>query len=398
MSSADPIFKSRFDPGEERKSPGPQLVTTGESPTSGALSPAGSQSASLEMAGLTDHGSRLHRSEPESQPPLTFSLAMSPTSPVTAGGAWVSPVLQMPSSLPHMWIPTQRESRFRASRKRLEQIMDKLIDGGESAKAPKTVVIVAHPDDEAIGVGARLKSLPDAIIVHVTDGAPRDPVYAQKKGFATREEYARARQDELAAALSLVGVGPDRTRCLNMVDGEATERLVELSYALADLLDEFRPEVVLTHPYEGGHTDHDATAFAVHLACGMLRREGVPAPLVLEFTSYNFKDGERTIGEFIPFFGVTAKQADLPAELQTLKREMYDCFISQKECLSAFPVEREKFRPAPRYTFTKPPHSGPLLYERFSNLASGEQWRDQARRALERLRAKRRSTRTLAMN
>ncbi|MGI8619558.1 MAG: hypothetical protein ACR2L6_10815 [Gemmatimonadaceae bacterium] len=59
-------------------------------------------------------------------------------------------------------------------------------------------------------------------------------------------------------------------------------------------------------------------------------------------------------------------------------------------------MEREKFRPAPRYTFTKPPHSGPLLYERFSNLASGEQWRDQARRALERLRAKRRSTRTLA--
>ncbi|HUR92344.1 MAG TPA: PIG-L family deacetylase [Gemmatimonadaceae bacterium] len=315
--------------------------------------------------------------------------------PNTAGGAWVSPVLQLPSSVPHMWIPTQRESRFRVSRKRLEQILDKLIDGTESAKAPKTVVVVAHPDDEAIGVGARLRSLPDALIVHVTDGAPRDPVYAQKKGFSTREEYARARQDELAAALSLVGVGPERTRCLNVVDGEATSRLVELAYTMADLLDEFRPEVVLTHPYEGGHTDHDATAFAVHLACGMLRREGVHAPLVLEFTSYNFKDGERTIGEFIPFFGIKAKQADLPAELQTLKREMYDCFVSQKECLSAFPVEREAFRPAPRYTFTQAPHRGPLLYERFSNLATGEQWRDQARRALERLRAKRRSLRTL---
>lgn len=394
MSASDPTFRSgQHQPGS--RSPGPKLIITGEHAEERVQTAATMAPVTLEMVGtISDTWSA--RREESAPPALTFGLAAPPSVPRTAGGAWVSPVLQMPASVPHMWIPTQRESRFRASRKRLEQILDKLVDGTQSSKAPKTVVVVAHPDDEAIGVGARLKSLPDALIVHVTDGAPRDPVYAQKKGFATREEYARARQDELLAALSLVGVGPERTRCLNVVDGEATQRLVELAYAMADLLDEVRPEVVLTHPYEGGHTDHDATAFAVHLACGMLRREGVAAPLVLEFTSYNFNEGERTVGEFIPFFGVTAKQADLPAELQKLKREMYDCFLSQKECLSAFPVEREKFRPAPRYTFTQPPHRGPLLYERFSNLASGEQWRDQARRALERLRAKRRSTRTLA--
>ena len=393
MSSADRSLRIELEQPEQGPS-GPKLVVTGEFPMHGG----DAQSPGMLENATPIPGCLALRSEPEPElaPPLTFSLAGSPSVPHTAGGAWVSPVLQLPSSVPHMWIPTQRESRFRASRKRLEQIIDKLIDGTQSDRAPKTVVVVAHPDDEAIGVGARLRSLPDALIVHVTDGAPRDPVYAQKKGFATREEYARARQEELAAALRVVGVGPERTRCLNVVDGEATQRLVELAYSLADLLDEFRPEVVLTHPYEGGHTDHDATAFAVHLACGMLRREGVSAPLVLEFTSYNFQDGERTIGEFIPFFGVKAKQADLPPELQALKREMYDCFVSQKECLSVFPVEREKFRPAPRYTFTQPPHRGPLLYERFSNLATGEQWRDQARRALERLRAKRRSTRTLS--
>lgn len=384
--------------GQKEPDGRPKLVITGESLV-GTLEGAGLAQASAVGTLTPPNGNWIaQRSEPEPAPALTFGLAASPSVPHTVGGAWVNPVLQMPASVPHMWIPTQRESRFRASRKRIENFIDKLIDGTEAERPPRTVVVVAHPDDEAIGVGARLKSLPDAIIVHVTDGAPRDPVYAQKKGFATREEYSRARQDELAAALRLVGVGPERTRCLNVVDGEATERLVELAYAMADIFDEFRPEVVLTHPYEGGHTDHDSTAFAVHLACGMLRREGVPAPLVLEFTSYNFKDGERTIGEFIPFFGVNAKQAELPTELQALKREMYDCFVTQKECLSAFPVEREKFRPAPRYSFTQPPHQGPLLYERFSNLVSGEQWRDQARRALERLRAKRRATRTLATN
>lgn len=395
MSSADPNFNNEREQREPAES-GSRLVLPGETPPEGIQAAAAAAPVTLEMVTPVTGEWRSQRAEPAPPPPLTFSLAASPSVPHTAGGGWVNPVLQMPASVPHMWIPTQRESRFRASRRRLEQVIDKLIDGSEAERLPRTVVVVAHPDDEAIGVGARLKSLPDALIVHVTDGAPRDPVYAQKKGFATREEYSRARQEELAAALSLVGVGPERTRCLNVVDGEATDRLVELAYAMADLMDEFRPEVVLTHPYEGGHTDHDATAFAVHLACGMLRREGVPAPLVLEFTSYNFKDGERTVGEFIPFFGVTARQADLPPELQNLKREMYDCFVSQKDCLSAFPVEREKFRPAPRYTFTQPPHRGPLLYERFSNLVSGEQWRDQARRALERLRAKRRTTRTLA--
>lgn len=397
MPSADSNVKVDFlqGPGEPR--PAPDLFVTGESSVI-AQSSGSLQSGTLEIGSATGGLRASSRAEAVAAPPLTFSLAAAPGMPNTAGGAWTAPVLQMPSSVPHMWIPTQRESRFRASRRRLEQIIDKLIDGTAHEHPPRTVVVVAHPDDEAIGVGARLKSLPDAIIVHVTDGAPRDPVYAQKKGFATREEYSRARQDELAAALKLVGVGPERTRCLNVVDGEATQRMVELAYSLADILDEVRPEVVLTHPYEGGHTDHDATAFAVHLACGMLRREGVAAPLVLEFTSYNFKDGERTIGEFIPFFGVKAKQADLPSELQALKREMYDCFVSQKECLSAFPVERERFRPAPRYTFTQAPHRGPLLYERFSNLTTGEQWRDQARRALERLRAKRRASRTLASN
>ena len=38
-----------------------------------------------------------------------------------------------------------------------------------------------------------------------------------------------------------------------------------------------QPDVVLTHPYEGGHSDHDSTAFAVHLAAGILRRDGRPA-------------------------------------------------------------------------------------------------------------------------
>src|SRR5688500_11147741 len=386
MSASDPT--SKIDQSQdEGNSPGRKLIITGEHAEESVQTAATAVPITLEMAASISDTWSSRREESAPPPALTFGLAAPPSVPRTAGGAWVTPVLQMPESVPHMWIPTQRESRFRASRKRLEQIMDKLIDGTQSSRPPKTVVVVAHPDDEAIGVGARLKSLPDALIVHVTDGAPRDPIYAQKKGFATREEYARARQDELLAALTLVGVGPDRTRCLNVVDGEATERLVELAYAMADLLDEVRPEVVLTHPYEGGHTDHDATAFAVHLACGLLRREGLKPPALLEMTSYYRRESRRVVHDFLPH-----KRADkgqrtvhLDQEQQERKREMYDCFATQRQVLRTFATEMEKFRPAPRYNFTRPPHEGQLNYERFGEPYRGHRWRRDAEEALARL-------------
>ena len=68
---------------------------------------------------------------------------------------------------------------------------------------------------------------------------------------------------------------------------------------------------------------------------------------------------------------------------------MYERFVSQQECLAAFGTEREKFRAAPRYVFTTPPHGGPLLYELSKALDSGT-WRERAERALNRLRTRKR--------
>jgi N-acetylglucosamine malate deacetylase 2 len=159
---------------------------------------------------------------------------------------------------------------------------------------------------------------------------------------------------------------------------------------VAGILDELRPEVVLTHPYEGGHTDHDATAFAVHLACGVLRREGVPAPIVLELTSYHNRGGQRVHADFLPFWTVPTRRVDLPPEAQVLKARMFRYFTTQQKVLSAFPLNVERFRIAPRYVFTVPPHDGPLDYERYCTTITGAEWRANAEKALHILRAKRR--------
>jgi LmbE family N-acetylglucosaminyl deacetylase len=154
-------------------------------------------------------------------------------------------------------------------------------------------------------------------------------------------------------------------------------------------MDEIRPDIVLTHPYEGGHSDHDATAFAVQLACGVLRRDKVPAPVVLELTSYHNVSGTRRVFEFLPFLGSEERTIRLTESERELKKRMYQEFVSQAHVLKRFPIQIERFRPAPRYLFTQAPHPGQLDYERFCTLITGAQWRKNAEKALETLRTRR---------
>jgi N-acetylglucosamine malate deacetylase 2 len=294
---------------------------------------------------------------------------------------------------PSVILRPRPDSRFALPRATSEQLLGRLVlETPLAGPPPKATVVVAHPDDEAIGAGALMRELPDVVVAHITDGAPRHIDAVLRSGHETREEYARARRDEVVAALALVGIPERRIRCLGYVDGEAALRLVEISYAVAALLDELRPEVVLTHPYEGGHTDHDATAFAVHLACGVLRREGAPAPIVLELTSYHNRDGRRVHSDFLPFWPVPTRRVDLPHDAQLLKARMFRYFTTQQKVLSAFPLNVERFRIAPRYVFTTPPHDGPLDYERYCTTITGAEWRANAEQALHILRAKRRAS------
>jgi LmbE family N-acetylglucosaminyl deacetylase len=297
------------------------------------------------------------------------------------------PLIQTPGLI----IAPDRDARYRPPAEITGEVLNRIADRAAFAKAlPTTLVVVAHPDDEAIGAGGLLAGLPDAVVAHVTDGAPRDERYAQSKGFQTREEYARARRREVTNALAHVGITPERCRGLGYVDGEASLQLLELVFDVADLMDEVRPDVVLTHPYEGGHSDHDATAFAVHLACGVLRRDNVPTPIVLELTSYHNLSGTRRVYSFLPFIGAEQKTIKLTEAEKALKARMYEEFASQKQVLQQFPINIERFRPAPRYLFTKAPHEGQLDYERFCTLITGAQWRRNAEKALDSLRTRRR--------
>lgn len=284
------------------------------------------------------------------------------------------------------------ESRFSLGGSRSETILEQLI----AAKASTTeeplrlLIVVAHPDDEAIGAGALLGKYPSAVVAHLTDGGGVGERTALARGFPSRADYSAARRQEVIRALSFVGIPAKNVRSLGVPDGEAGNRLEQCCRVVMDLFDAVQPDVVLTHPYEGGHSDHDATAFAVHLAAGCLRREGGHAPILLELTSYHNQNGERVRGQFLPHEGVLVRTMLLDDDARALKAGMFSAFSSQLDVVGKFPLDAERFRIAPRYVFTEAPHAGVLDYERYCVTITGQDWRARAARALESLRSRKR--------
>ena len=67
-------------------------------------------------------------------------------------------------SSPGVIIKPPRATRFKAGRKTGEHVLERLVAMGPVDVAPPRVaVIVAHPDDEAIGAGILLAEIPDAV-------------------------------------------------------------------------------------------------------------------------------------------------------------------------------------------------------------------------------------------
>ncbi|WP_162913003.1 PIG-L deacetylase family protein [Rhodospirillaceae bacterium SYSU D60014] len=249
-------------------------------------------------------------------------------------------------------------------------------------QVPSAAIVAAHPDDEVIGAGGQLSRLRALTLLHVTDGAPRNMRDAAAGGFETRQAYARARRGELEQALALAGIAPQQTDRIGIADQEAAFHLAELALTLAERLDRICPDIVVTHPYEGGHPDHDSTAFAVHGACDLLKRRNGVSPAIVEMASYHMRDGTIAALEFLPNGDHDIVLLPLTDAQQCLKRRMIACFASQAAMLTRFPPDREPFRPAPTYDFRRPPHAGRLFYELFDWGMTGARWRALAGTAL----------------
>jgi N-acetylglucosamine malate deacetylase 2 len=260
----------------------------------------------------------------------------------------------------------------------------------EELVALRVLVLAAHPDDETIGASTVLARSRGCSVAYLTDGAPRDSAFWTGGRYASRSDYAKVRRDEAIRALRIAGVSGERIHWLEAVDQEAVFAIEALVERFKLLLDSSPTNIVITHPYEGGHPDHDTAALVAHLAiAGQSRRIGL-----FEMTSYHARDGGCVVGEFLAcepnvWEAIDTKtgksRSALSEEDRDRKRRMLKEFISQQPVLKDFPVDRELLRRAPTYDFSQPPHEGKLWYECMRWPMTAKRWRELAAEATARV-------------
>jgi LmbE family N-acetylglucosaminyl deacetylase len=231
---------------------------------------------------------------------------------------------------------------------------------------PRAMLVFAHVDDETIALGARMGRFQEAHFVHVTDSAPRNEEDSRAHGFAALADYRQAREHELMEMFAVAGLSRVSHNCLNVPDQEASLQLAEITREVAQHIAHHEPEVIFTHPFEGGHPDHDACALAVHHAVTTHDAQKNTAPVIIEAPFYHAGPQGFEAGTFPRSDRSTAEVVyELsPAERQR-KHALIACFVTQQETLKGFHDATERYRIAPKYNFTRLPHPGKVLYDHY---------------------------------
>lgn len=227
----------------------------------------------------------------------------------------------------------------------------------------RTLVVVAHPDDESVGCGALLGRMRRPVVVFCTDGAPHNPYFWQ--AHETRERYRDLRRQEARAALATSGVTE-----LHFLDFSDQELFRNAPAALAELsriARQAEPDALLTLAYEGGHPDHDTCSF---LGSRLALCLGLPA---WEMPLYHRAQGaEITFQRFLESRDGEVDFEPTEEELER-KRKMIAAYASQQLMLTPIPPSPERFRPQPAYDYTRPPHAGATNYQAWGWPISPEQ-------------------------
>lgn len=233
----------------------------------------------------------------------------------------------------------------------------------------RTLIIVAHPDDEAVTCATLMQRMREPYVLFCTDGAPVDPNFWSRYG--SREAYSLVRQKEARLALSHVGVTNveflKAPSVKHIVDQQLFQHLPDAIEGGFQVVSRVRPQALLTLAYEGGHPDHDSCNFITSV---IAREHSLPA---WEMPVYKlFHKEDRRFQTFMPA-PRPAISVRPTAEEAVHKRQALEAYASQGDYLVRFDSVEESFRPLPEYDYARPAHPGVLTYEAWQWPMTGKQ-------------------------
>ena len=233
----------------------------------------------------------------------------------------------------------------------------------------RTLIIVAHPDDEAVTCAALVQRMREPYLLFCTDGAPLDAYFWNRHG--SREAYSLLRQEEARLALSRVGV--TNVEFLktqsgdHITDQQLFQQLPEAIDAVFRVVSRIHPQALLTLAYEGGHPDHDSCNFIT----SVIARER-PLPAWEMPVDHLFHKGERKFQTFMPAPQPWITLLPTAVEIAR-KRKALETYASQGHFLVRCASVGESFRPVAEYDYARPPREGVLNYEAWQWSMTGKQ-------------------------
>ena len=233
----------------------------------------------------------------------------------------------------------------------------------------RTLIIVAHPDDEAVTCGSLMQRMREPHVLFCTDGAPLDPYFWSR--YDSREAYSLLRQKEARLAFSHLGVTAVEFLRIksgeHIIDQHLFERLPQAVEAVFQVVSRVCPEALLTLAYEGSHPDHDSCNFITSV---IARECSLPA-WEMPVNSL-FQKGESKFQTSIPAPHPFISLRPTAAEIAR-KRQALEAYLSQGSFLVRFDSADENFRPLADYDYARPPHDGVLNYESWQWSMTGKQ-------------------------
>jgi LmbE family N-acetylglucosaminyl deacetylase len=209
------------------------------------------------------------------------------------------------------------------------------------------LVFAAHQDDEVLGLGLTLTKHRSngerVIVVFTTNGAGGN----WKESSAVKREVAAARFKEACDALAVIRIDAADIVCLGFPDGGLHRYIPEARADIATLIREIIPHTIYVHAMEGGHIDHDVTAFIVQEVSAQLCIASV-----FEWAEYNneapggqpVSDARFAHDPYVPDFECAPTAFDHGHLAR--KHEMLAKYASQAISIRYYPFRSEILRKA----------------------------------------------------